>query len=229
MYVTRLRGASSRVWGRRDQLGAGSAYASTTFVSWNWGDRQPRGIASGARARLADHAGGGAGAAAAAGAPLVPRRLRRCYLRGDVDGSADLGALLAHLEPVLRPGEYVFCTLPDRVIPAGVAPLLVFQEEEGTTLVVQRSDARRIGMGYSTSWAWISLEVHSSLEAVGLLAAVSAALAGGGISCNVVSAFHHDHVFVPLNRGEEAQVILREISDRARSLSRRSPLFRTTA
>jgi hypothetical protein len=137
-----------------------------------------------------------------------------------VDGSADLGALLARLEPVLRPGEYVFCTLPDRVIPAGVAPLLVFQEEEGTTLVVQRSDARRIGMPDSTAWAWISLEVHSSLEAVGLLAAVSAALAGRGISCNVVSAYHHDHAFVPLNRGEEAQVILREISDRARSLSR---------
>ena len=169
MYVTPLGAASSRVWGRRDQLGA------------------------------------------------------ECYLRGDVDGSADLGALLAHLEPVLRPGEYVFCTLPARVIPAGVAPLLVFQEDEGTTLVVQRSDARRIGKSYSTSWAWVSLEVHSSLEAVGLLAVVSAALAGGGISCNVVSAYHHDHLFVPLDRGEEALVILRSLTDHEVRVSDTSP------
>ncbi|MGO8686137.1 MAG: ACT domain-containing protein [Candidatus Dormibacteria bacterium] len=135
-----------------------------------------------------------------------------------VDGSTDLGALLAGLEPVLRPGEYVFCSLADRGIPAGVEPLLVFQEEEGTTLVVPRGDARRVGLTDPTTWAWIGLQVHSSLEAVGLLAAVSAALAGRGIGCNVVSAYHHDHLFVPARRGEEALMILRELSHRARSV-----------
>ena len=99
-----------------------------------------------------------------------------------MDGSADLGALLAGLEPALRPDGYVFCALTDRVIPADLAPLLIFQEDEGTTLVLRGSDARRIGMPDSTAWAWISLEVRSSLEAVGLLAAVSAELAAHGIT-----------------------------------------------
>jgi hypothetical protein len=119
----------------------------------------------------------------------------------------------------LHPGEYVFCTLADRVIPADVEPLLIFQEAEGTTLIVPRSEARSTGVPCSTSWAWLSLEVHSSLEAVGLLAAVSAALADRGISCNVVSAYHHDHLFVPLDRGQEALLILRDVSHRARPTS----------
>jgi hypothetical protein len=120
------------------------------------------------------------------------------------------------MEPVLRPGDYVFCALSDRVVPAGIAPLLIFQEDEGTTVVVERGDARRMGMPASSSWAWLTLQVQSSLEAVGLLAAVSAELSAHGISCNVVSAFHHDHLFVPLERGEEALELLREVSQRAR-------------
>jgi len=175
------------------------------------------GIAA-ARTRVVDRAGDGPRATPASAS--VPRPLDAATLRADVDGSADLGALLAGLEPALRPDGYVFCALTDRVIPADLAPLLIFQEDEGTTLVLRGSDARRIGMPDSTAWAWISLEVRSSLEAVGLLAAVSAELAAHGISCNVVSAYHHDHLFVPLNRGEEAVVILRELSRRARSARR---------
>jgi hypothetical protein len=126
----------------------------------------------------------------------------------------DLGALLAGLEPVLHPGEYAYCSLGDRAIPSGAEPLLTFQEVEGTTLVLGRGQALDLGLPGSGSWAWLTLEVHSGLEAVGLLAAVSAALADHGISCNVVSAYHHDHLLVPWDRGEDALRILRELSRR---------------
>ena len=61
-------------------------------------------------------------------------------------------------------------------------------------------------------WARISLDAHSSLEAVGLTAALSHALAKAGISANIVAALRHDHLFVPWDRREEA---LRCIEDLA--------------
>jgi uncharacterized protein len=55
------------------------------------------------------------------------------------------------------------------------------------------------------------LTVHSSLEAVGFLAAITARLAETGISVNAVSAFYHDHLFVPHDRADEALARLQEM------------------
>jgi hypothetical protein len=82
------------------------------------------------------------------------------------------------------------------------------REDEGLTLVLSQSEADREGLAYEAPQAWITLRVHSSLAAVGMTAAVSTALTEAGISCNVVAAFHHDHIFVPLQRGEEAWRVL---------------------
>ncbi|WP_188187422.1 ACT domain-containing protein [Nonomuraea sp. SYSU D8015] len=126
-----------------------------------------------------------------------------------MSGETDLGRLLAGLDPVLHEGVYVFVTLPDRTPPAGVDPVLVFQEAEGSTLVLSRDQADRAGLPGVFPSAWITLRVHSSLEAVGMMAAIAGALAEAGISCNAVSAYYHDHLFVPHERAEEAVRLLR--------------------
>src|ERR1700748_3061380 len=121
----------------------------------------------------------------------------------------DLQALLASMNPEMQAGIFVFCTIPEETeIPAAIRPLLTFREREGTTLVVRREEAERLGLAYEFASRLITLTVHSSLEAVGFLAAITARLAEAGISVNAVSAFYHDHLFVPEDRAEEALQIL---------------------
>lgn len=64
----------------------------------------------------------------------------------------------------------------------------------------------------SIGWARITLTVHSSLAAIGLTAAVSQALAAGGIPANIIAAFHHDHIFVPWDRRAEALAVLHRLA-----------------
>lgn len=126
-----------------------------------------------------------------------------------------LAYLLKHLEPVLHHGEYVFCVQPkDISLPTEVL-LMVFQEAEGTTIVLQKEQADAHGLHYDFCSAWITLQVQSSLSAVGLTSAFSTALAQSGISCNVVAAFHHDHLFVPTEQADEALQILWALSSSA--------------
>ena len=130
-------------------------------------------------------------------------------------GETELRGLLAALVPGLLPGEYVFCSLPEaRRGEADNLPVLAtFREEEGLSLVLERSLARRRGFADSAAMRCISLGVHSSLKAVGLTAAISGALARRGISANVIAAYYHDHLFVPAERAQEALRILLELSE----------------
>lgn len=108
----------------------------------------------------------------------------------------DLSLLLSQMQPVLNPGQYVFCSLHEQTLPQDVIPLATFREQEGLTVVLAKQDADRLALSYIYVAAWITLNVHSALEAVGLTAAFSNALAQQGISCNVVAGFYHDHLFV---------------------------------
>jgi len=123
-------------------------------------------------------------------------------------GETDLAVLIRDMQPELNAGEYVFCTLDPDEKPADLAALASFQEKEGLTVVLPRLEADKAGLPYSFVAAWITLNVHSALEAVGLTAAVSQALALAGISCNVVAAYHHDHLFVPVSEARRALHIL---------------------
>ncbi|MCK1300543.1 MULTISPECIES: ACT domain-containing protein [unclassified Bradyrhizobium] len=128
-------------------------------------------------------------------------------------GERDLDALLRDMKPDRRPGIFVFCTIPtDQSIPAALSPLLTFREQEGTTLVITREQAEAAGLRYAFASCLITLTVHSALDAVGFLAAITARLATAGISVNAVSAFHHDHLFVPADRADDAMVLLQEMS-----------------
>lgn len=125
-------------------------------------------------------------------------------------GEKSLDRLIRSMNPVLRGGTYVFCTVSrDADVPA--AAVAVFREEEARTVVLERGDAESHRLNALYAADWITLTVHSDLDAVGFLAAVSGALAKAGISCNVFSAVHHDHLFVPAGQGQAAVEILRAL------------------
>ncbi len=127
----------------------------------------------------------------------------------------DLPKLLRTMRPALSAGRFVFVSMPrGEAAPAGVRPLMAFHEEEGLTLIIAEDDARRAGLRPALGCRKITLEVHSSLEAVGFLAAVTARLAAAGIAVNAVSAYYHDHLFVPADRADDA---LRELQELSRS------------
>jgi uncharacterized protein len=127
-------------------------------------------------------------------------------------GEKDLDILLKTMKPRLNNGDFVFCTVNEtaHLNPADV--ILSFKEQEGTTIIIAQSLADSLQLPYSFVAAWITLTVHSSLEAVGLTAAFSKALAGAGISCNVVAAYYHDHIFVDKKDAEKAMEILSSFS-----------------
>ena len=124
----------------------------------------------------------------------------------------DLTTLLKNMKPELQPGIFVFCTIAAGApVPSALDPLLTFREEEGTTLVVHREGAEAAGLGYAFASGLITLTVQSALDAVGFLAAIAVRLAAAGISVNAVSAFHHDHLFVPYDRADEAMALLQNM------------------
>ncbi|PSN13634.1 transporter [filamentous cyanobacterium CCT1] len=128
-------------------------------------------------------------------------------------GETNLSQLLATMRPVRRAGEYVFCTLPaGQASHLGLEPIGLFHEEEGLTVILPRAQAEAVGLPCDAIFAMITLTVHSSLEAVGFLAAIATQLASHGISVNPVSAFYHDHLFVPVAQAEIAMALLHELS-----------------
>ncbi|WP_373388893.1 ACT domain-containing protein [Pseudomonas alcaligenes] len=131
-------------------------------------------------------------------------------------GETNLSTLLASLSPRLNPGRFVFCSAPQPTVVQVAAALGSFREAEGTTLILAREEAERLGLAYDYLAAWITLEVHSSLAAVGLTAAFAKALADEGISCNVIAGFHHDHLFVAEADAERALARLQRLAAEGR-------------
>jgi hypothetical protein len=130
-----------------------------------------------------------------------------------VTAETNLATLLRNMNPEMREGIFVFCTIAKETeIPATIKPVLLFHEQEGTTIVVRREEAVGAGLRYQFVSRLITLTVHSSLEAVGFLATIATRLAEAGISVNAVSAFHHDHLFVPDHKADEALCLLQELS-----------------
>jgi hypothetical protein len=129
----------------------------------------------------------------------------------EMTGITDLGTLLREMRPDLRPGEYVYCSVPAQETEWwSLEPIGFFREDEGLTLIVEKTAADKAGLAYGPVMRCITLTVHSALEAVGLTAAVAVALTRHGISANVVAAYHHDHIFVPAKDAERALAALAE-------------------
>ena len=138
----------------------------------------------------------------------------------------NLQALLAGMHPVQREGEYVYVLWPHgRPLAAGIEAAV--REAEGLTVVLPRAEADRQGLSYDFVGAWITLQIHSDLEAVGLTAAVSRALTEARISCNVLAGFHHDHLLVPVADAPRALEVLAELAARNRDAPARELMLRS--
>lgn len=129
-----------------------------------------------------------------------------------MSGETDLGRLIREMKPELHEGEYVFCTVSEVRLFVDIEPLCLFQELEGTTVILPKQRAEQLDLPYSFVSAWITLTIHSALEAIGLIATISQELAKAGISCNIVSAYYHDHLFVPIEEAQRTMTVLNMMS-----------------
>ncbi|MDL5512311.1 ACT domain-containing protein [Arenibacter sp. M-2] len=127
-------------------------------------------------------------------------------------GETNMSKLINNMSPQLNKGEYVFCTVDDISTVDRKDTIGEFKENEGTTIIIDKIKADHLQLPYEYVASWITLKIHSSLEAVGLTAAFSAALTKNDISCNVIAGYYHDHIFVDTKDSEKAMQVLTALS-----------------
>jgi len=123
-------------------------------------------------------------------------------------GETNLQSLISNMEPVLNEGEYVFSTVTDIDSIPRKDTICEIKEKEGVTVILSIENAKKLGLSFEYLAAWITLNIHSSLEAVGLTAAFATELGKNNISCNVVAGYYHDHIFVDIKDKEKAMQVL---------------------
>lgn len=130
-----------------------------------------------------------------------------------MSGSKNLQHLLASMSPELKPDTYVFAPIPAGEPVPDIQTIMQFQETEGLTIITPQTAADAAGLAYEFPCRMITLNVHSSLDAVGFLAAITAKLATLEIGVNPVSAFFHDHLFIPADRAGDVMAALSEFNE----------------
>jgi uncharacterized protein len=132
---------------------------------------------------------------------------------------SDLQSLLSKMTPKLNSLSVAFVSLVEPSVAFATlnneSIISTFRESEGTTLIVELRAAEQAGLPILFRAAWITLTVHSDLEAVGLTAAFARVLGNAGISCNVVAAAFHDHIFVPIEKTQLAMKALHDLQIQA--------------
>lgn len=130
-----------------------------------------------------------------------------------MSGEKNIAVLIQGMTPKLNSGEYVFCTVADVSSINRSDIICEFKEAEGVTVILERNKAEALKLKYEYVSAWITLQIHSSLEAVGLTALFSTELAKHDISCNVIAGYYHDHIFVDVKDADKAIQALVSLAD----------------
>lgn len=128
-------------------------------------------------------------------------------------GEQDLSLMLKNMQPHLQQGAYVFCSVKESIPDLLEKAIGTFKEKEGLTLILEKELADAHQLSYDFIAAWIRLDIHSALDAVGLTAAFSNALGKAHISCNVIAAYYHDHIFVAEKDAQAAMRVLKTLSE----------------
>lgn len=128
-------------------------------------------------------------------------------------GELSLSKLLSTLTTTLHSTIYVFATFTESAkLPLFSETQMLFKESEGVTAIVGREYAEAHNIEHFFPCKMISLNVTSSLEAVGFMAVIATKLAAKGIGCNPVSGFYHDHIFVPLGKEDESVEVIAKVA-----------------
>ncbi|MGD9795418.1 MAG: ACT domain-containing protein [Acidimicrobiia bacterium] len=122
-----------------------------------------------------------------------------------MNGERDLSTILSTLDVIRRPGTYVYVSPAHQAVPGAVATIV---ENEATTSIVELETAERLELEWTFPSAWLTIDVRTALDGVGLTAAVSTALAEAGIACNMLAGRYHDHLLVPVGRADDAIAVL---------------------
>ena len=131
-----------------------------------------------------------------------------------MSGEKNLETLIYAMDPVFKDGEFVIISIKEYTMELmEVNPIAMFHEEEGTTLVISKLYANELKIEYETAFRLITLNIHSSLTAVGFIAKISTLLAEYNISVNVISAFYHDHLLIPSDDADRAMELLKKLRD----------------
>lgn len=125
----------------------------------------------------------------------------------------NLRDIIKNMSPYLNQGEYVFLTTHTDLGFEIEDVICQFREEEGITLIINKIKADELNLNYDFVASWITLKVHSSLNAVGLTSVIATELTKYNISCNIVAGYYHDHLFVNTDDKEKAIKILEKLSN----------------
>ncbi|WP_106790923.1 ACT domain-containing protein [Aquimarina sp. Aq78] len=130
-----------------------------------------------------------------------------------MSGETNLTTLIRNMSPVLQAGEFVFSTVKNTDHIPREDCIGEFKEQEGVTIILDRKKAEQLNLSYEYIASWITLKIHSSLDAVGLTAIFSTELAKHKISCNVIAGYYHDHIFVDKKDENKAINVLKKLSE----------------
>lgn len=130
-----------------------------------------------------------------------------------MSGETNISELVKNMSPYLNTGDYVFSSIKDISSIKREDTICEFKEQEGITVIIEKHKADKYHLDYDYIAAWITLKIHSSLDAVGLTAIFSNELAKHNISCNVVAGYYHDHIFVNKKDAKRAINALKELSN----------------
>lgn len=121
-----------------------------------------------------------------------------------MSGLTDLQQTLQSLKVLCDDIEYGFASIENESQIDRNKVLATFHENGRLAVIAPLNYLNSLNIENEGPYAKLTIDIHTSLELVGLTAVMATELAKNGISANVVAAFYHDHVFVQYELRKQA-------------------------